>query len=152
MGHRLILKTMHIPDNVAIKTQQDISIIPMSQVFTYGIIPSRSYCGAVAITSSSRAGDMEGLNVEPLLIQLKDYYTLVHICISNQNSLPLYLKWGHHVANLELLKGDDTINKQAYATHTHSQRVIKGNNHITRSDFEDTFQWENSTLSEKDGV
>ena len=54
---------------------------------------------------------MEGLTVEPLLIQLKDYYKLVPICILNQNSLPLYLKWGHHVANLELLKGDDTVNK-----------------------------------------
>ena len=102
---------LHIPDNVAIKTQQDISIMPMRHVFTCGIIPSRSYCGAVANTSSSRAVEMEGLNVEPLLIQLKDYYKLVPICISNQNSLPGYLKRGHHVASLELLKGDDTVNK-----------------------------------------
>ena len=120
--------------------------MPMSQVFTYRIIPSRSYCDQVLNTinaiTSRRAVDMEGLNVEPLLIQLKDYYKLVPICISNQNSLSLYLKRGHHVASLELLKGDDTVNKQAYTTHSHSQRVINGNNHITRPDFEDTFQWE----------
>ena len=77
---------------------------------------------------------MEGLTVEALLIQVKDYYKLVPICISNQNCLPLYLKWGHHVANQELLKGDDTVNKQTNTTHTNTERVLKGNYRITRPD------------------
>ena len=130
-----------VPDTISVKASKRVLVLPNEKFVINGLANVKPQLDITAVTMASDSMRTKGLEIKSCVVDISSDSDVVPVCIINETEIPVCLEPEDHIATLEVFTGKDSI-FSAVESNLDSEKTTG------KKAFEDSFTWNETTLSE----